>query len=147
MTQQERLSLPVYACILLQKGNEVLLMQRAQTGFLDGYWAVPGGSLDLHETVLQSAVREAREELNVILNPEHLSLVHVRHSYTPDGNSLGFFFVAAAWQGEPMNAEPNKCSGMEWFALDKLPDKIAAPARQVIERLMQSCDVQYSISG
>jgi mutator protein MutT len=145
MVENKPLSLSVFACIMLRRGNEVLLMQRADTGYLDGFWAVPGGSLDPHETVLQSAVREAREELNVILNPERLSLVHVLHTFPPAGNSLGFFFVTSDWEDEPKNMEPHKCSGMQWFAFDHLPDNVAPSARQVIERLQQSCDIDFSI--
>lgn len=136
MNQTERLSLPVYSCVLLCKGNSILLLQRAKTGYLDGYWAIPGGSLDPYETVVNSAVREMQEELNVCINPENLSLAHVLHIYPPVGNSLGFYFVATEWQGDPENVEPHKHSAMQWFELDQLPDKLAPSARQVIEHML-----------
>lgn len=147
MTQTGRLSLPIYSCVVLRKGDSILLLQRATTGYLDGYWAIPGGSLDPHETVVSSAVREMQEELNVCINSEKLSLAHVLHMYPPVGNSLGFYFVATEWQGDPENMEPHKHSNMQWFSIHDLPDMIAPSARQVIEHIMAREGVHFTVSA
>ena len=44
----------------------------------------------------------------------------------PGGNArIGWFFEAVAGPGpEPVNREPDKCSAVEWFPLDNLPDDV-----------------------
>ena len=37
---------------------------------------------------------------------------------------IGFFFEATRWSGEPVNREPEKCLGLEWFSVHELPDDI-----------------------
>ena len=141
-----RLSLPIYACVIFLKDDSILLLQRSNTGYLDGSWAIPGGSLDPDETVVTSAIREMSEELNVRIHPEDLSLAHVLHAYPPVGNSLGFYFIASAWQGEPENIEVHKHADMQWFPLRQLPENLAPSARQVIEYLNADKNVHFSIN-
>ncbi|MCX5416063.1 hypothetical protein [Streptomyces sp. NBC_00059] len=37
---------------------------------------------------------------------------------------IGFFFAATRWSGEPVNREPEKCLGLEWFSVHELPEDI-----------------------
>ncbi|WP_093168058.1 NUDIX domain-containing protein [Sinosporangium album] len=53
---------------LIQDGK-VLLLLRANTGFADGSWSVPGGCVDAGETLPEGAAREAREELGAWQGP------------------------------------------------------------------------------
>lgn len=43
----------------------MLLLKRANTGHLDGFWSVPAGRLDGGESITAGAVREAYEEVGV----------------------------------------------------------------------------------
>nr|AEK75491.1 putative hydrolase [Micromonospora maris AB-18-032] len=45
-------------------------------------------------------------------NLEFVHVVHRRHGH--DDPRLGFFFLATAWQGQPVNREPHKCAGLVW---------------------------------
>lgn len=116
--------LPVYVCILLRKDNQVLLIERCNTGWGDGLWNLPGGSLDAHESLHEAVIRESREELAVELDPEHIQLIHVIHSKRPEKDVLGFYFVTDRWQGIPVNNEPDKHSAIAWYDLDKLPENL-----------------------
>jgi 8-oxo-dGTP pyrophosphatase MutT (NUDIX family) len=51
--------------LILQRNGQVLLAERAGTGYADGWLNVPGGKLENGETVLDAAIREAREEVGV----------------------------------------------------------------------------------
>lgn len=125
--------LPAYVCIILQKNDQVLLIKRANTGWLDGSWAIPGGGLEENESLAHATAREAAEELGITIDYTHLQLVHVSHVNT-DRARLGFYFCATQWQGEPKNNEPDKCSDIGWFALDALP----APMNQRVHIILEN---------
>jgi 8-oxo-dGTP pyrophosphatase MutT (NUDIX family) len=111
--------------ILIDHGR-VLLGRRANTGFADGYWSLPGGCLDGGEPLTAGAAREAREELGIIVQPAaELRFVHLCHHLDGDGEGrIGVFFRVTGWDGQPVNAEPHKCSQIAWFPLDNLPANI-----------------------
>jgi ADP-ribose pyrophosphatase YjhB (NUDIX family) len=81
-------------------------------------WHLPSGHLEAGESVVDTAVREAREEIGVAVRPEDLTFAHVSH-LAPE--RVNVFFVAEKWAGEPYNAEPHKCSEIAWWPLRELP--------------------------
>lgn len=114
---------------MLVRDGQVLLGRRAGTGYADGLWHLPSGHLEEFESVIEAVVREAREEVGVEIDPADLAFVHVMHR-APD--RIGLFFRAERWNGEPYNAEPDKCDALEWFPLDRLPaDMVPYPAAAV----------------
>jgi ADP-ribose pyrophosphatase YjhB (NUDIX family) len=116
--------------LILTNGEKVLLLRRANTGFADGSWSVPGGCLDEGETLPAAAIREAREETGITIDPADLAFTHVCHHADPDGQArVGVFFTTVRWTGEPVNAEPGKCSEIAWHDLSDLPDDIVGYIR------------------
>lgn len=113
--------------ILRRRDGQILLAQRAGTGYADGRWNVPGGKLEAGEDVLTAAIREAREEVGVEIDPGDVRFVTVVHHRNPGGEArVGFFFTTDRWRGEPFNAEPDKCSELIWIDPDvPPPDTIA----------------------
>ncbi|MEU8248127.1 NUDIX domain-containing protein [Nonomuraea sp. NPDC048916] len=115
--------------ILFVRDDHLLLGLRANTGYADGQWHLPSGHLEAGESVVEAAVREAREEVGVDVDPADLAFVHVMHR-APE--RVGLFFRAGRWKGEPFNAEPDKCAALEWHPLDRLPaDMVPYPAAAV----------------
>ncbi|EWS81713.1 DNA mismatch repair protein MutT [Brachybacterium phenoliresistens] len=119
---------------------EVLLQQRANTGYRDGHWvAGAAGHVDLGEAARHAAVREAREELGVRIAPEDLALLTVMQrtdgTDAPIEQRVDWFWCADRWEGEPRIVEPHKCAGLDWFALDALPAPIPDYERHVIAAL------------
>lgn len=107
---------------MLEKDGKVLLMQRANTGWFDGGWVLPGGHLEAGETPVQAAAREAEEECGINVKLEDLRLVHMSYRAFNSGNTVAFIFHANTWQGEVHIAEPDKCGGLEWFDPQQLPE-------------------------
>lgn len=130
--------LPAYVGIILKKDNQVFLVKRTNTDWASGYWNFPGGLLEEHETLMNAAIREAQEEIGIILKPDDLELVHVIHVRKNAQNTkdiFGFGFMTKTWQGTPLNNEPHRHSEIGWFDLDALPEKITEHALQIIQGL------------
>jgi 8-oxo-dGTP diphosphatase len=102
------------------RDRHVLLLRRFNTGYEDGNYSVPAGHLDGNETVIQAAIREAREEVGIELSPAEASMVGTMHRKSGD-ERIDSFVVASSWSGEPANCEPDECDDLSWAALDVLP--------------------------
>ncbi|WP_069163441.1 NUDIX hydrolase [Nocardia altamirensis] len=107
--------------LLLRRGNEVLFGQRHNTGFEDGAWHLPSGHLEADESVVSALIREANEEIGVTIKPDDVQFSHIMHN-SSSGGRMAFFFTVRNWKREPDNREPDKCSALEWFSTDALPD-------------------------
>lgn len=112
----------------------VLLLKRANTGYQDGKWSLPAGHLDGNETLIAAAIREGREEIGLLLKERDLEFTHVMHRMS-HVERCDFFVIVNKWEGEVVNTEPEKCSELGWFSLDKLPEEtipyIAASLRHI----------------
>ncbi|WAL68831.1 NUDIX domain-containing protein [Amycolatopsis cynarae] len=112
--------------VILTRDEQVLLTRRRDPNpRFDGLWHLPSGKLDAGESVLDAAAREAEEEVGVLIAPAALRHVHTLHvNGSGPEPRLGLFFETRHWEGEPLNREPDKCSGLAWFPLDELPDNL-----------------------
>ena len=81
ITKRNEKTATIAVYIVLMRGSSVLLARRANTGYMDGKWALTSGHMEEHEVPRESAIREAREELGVVISPDHLEFIHV--SYRP----------------------------------------------------------------
>jgi len=54
----------VAVSVLCQRGSEYLVVQRGKPPFM-GYWSLPGGLVDLGETLQDAALRELMEETGI----------------------------------------------------------------------------------
>jgi SAM-dependent methyltransferase len=116
--------------ILRRPDDRVLLARRQGTGYADGLLNVPSGHVEDGEDVRAAMIREAYEEVGVVVDPAAIRVALVMQHRAPDGAPrIGWFFEARAWRGEPVNREPGKCSGIDWYRLDALPDDMVAYCR------------------
>lgn len=114
--------------IIRNDKDEILLQQRANSGFLDGYWDFPSGHVEYGESLLESAIRETVEEVGVAVKPEDLRLVHIEQFFV-ENDYVNYTFEAVNWSGTPKIGEPEKCSAIKWFATDSLPAKCVNAVR------------------
>ena len=128
----ERFVVPVAVHLFLVRGEEVLLLRRAHTGYEDGKYSVIAGHLDGGETVVAAAVREALEEAGVVLDPAEVRVVGVMHRRAND-ERVDVFVAAEAGSGEIANCEPHKCDALDWFPFEDLPGNTIPYVRRAIE--------------
>lgn len=128
----ERFKLLCAVHVFLLKGQQVLLLCRHKTGYEDGNYSVVAGHLDGDEEVKAAAARETMEEAGVEIVPDHLSVVGVMHRKSND-ERIDLFLAASRWSGEIANMEPDKCSELAWFDLDRLPDNVIPYVRRALD--------------
>jgi len=80
----------IAVCIISYK-NKLLLMQRPKDKMLSGLWEFPGGKINLDEPKKNAAIREVKEETNLIIkDPKYLG--EVKHQYSHFKVSISLFY-------------------------------------------------------
>ncbi len=72
---------PAASAIVLNQEGKILLQLRSDTHV----WALPGGAMEIGETIGQAAVRETKEETGLDVEPEYIVGV-----YTNPNHVVGF---------------------------------------------------------
>ena len=114
---------PVAVHLFFFQNKKALLLRRFNTGYEDGNYSVVAGHVEVGETVIQAAIREAHEEVGVRFTIEDVAVVHVMHRKAED-ERIDFFLVVKQWVGEITNKELHKCDDLSWFSIARLPDNI-----------------------
>lgn len=104
--------------------NKLLVLQRKNTGYMDGQYSLPAGHVDDHEMITKAMKRELIEELGIELDVQLAQLKHVMWRVRSDRQYVDCFFVFTKWDGEIHNREPIKCATLKWVSQTNLPDKV-----------------------
>ncbi len=134
--------------VALLKDGQVLLARRAGTGYMDGWYGLPGGHLEEDETLQEGAAREVLEEVGIKLNPKKLELFHIyQNMNTPGRQYAGFIFRTDMWIGE-YNSKEDKVEDVELFDLDRLPDRTIPYHKQALSDIKrQPINITYTPIG
>jgi 8-oxo-dGTP diphosphatase len=97
----------------------IVLIERKNPPF---GWAIPGGFVDVGETLEQAAVREAKEETCLDVSLTYLLGNYSDPTRDDRHHTVSAVYVAHA-TGEPKAADD--AAHLELFALDRLPDNLA----------------------
>lgn len=127
------------AYVIFRKDDQILLVRRSKTGYFDGSYSLPAGHFDGGEPAMGVAIREAKEEVGVDINPRDLRLVHTLHRASDipiKHERIDLFFETRKWAGELTNKEPHKCDELRWVKIDKLPSKIVPEVKQVLQKIV-----------
>lgn len=102
-----------------QPGRPFVLIERANPPY---GWAVPGGFVDVGETLEQAAIREAREETTLDVNLIVLLGLYSNPKRDPRNHTVTAVYIAEA-TGMPQAADDAKHCGI--FTFDNLPGELA----------------------
>ena len=137
----------VDAHVILPRAGLLLLLRRAGDVSASGQLCLPSGHLESGEDVRQAGAREVLEETGITLDPAELAYVlsiHRRNPGTRD-TRIGFVFTPASWDGEPVNAEPHKHSGLLWADPAALPADTAGYTAAIITAAQRG--LPFTVSG
>jgi len=120
--------------VILEHDGKICLTRRLNTGYMDGFYALPAGHKEAGEYPKAGTIREAKEELGIDIDPNDLKLVHIMHRLITDHERSDFFFTVSKWSGEVVNAEPDKSDDIAWFPISDLPAKTVPYVREALEQ-------------
>ena len=114
---------PVVVHALLFRDTELFVLQRANTGFMDGYYCLPGGHQRAGVSVETALRRECAEETGAVAVDVQAVCVMPYRSGSHQG--LNFVFEVKSWRGQPQLAEPELFSDARWVSSTGLPEPCA----------------------
>ena len=117
-------------------GDRVLLVKRAHSP-IQGQWSIPGGVLEVGEMVRDAAIREAREETGLIVDPGELLGVYDRILRDPEKRVQYHYvlidFLCRATGGHLQAA--TDAAEVRWFKREELPAlNLAEDTQDVIRK-------------
>ena len=105
-----------FALVIVRKGDRFLLAQERKYG---QSWTIPGGRVELGESLAEAAIREVREETGVPIKLD--GIVRFEHSPSSTGARVRVIFA-----GSPIDDTPPKTLadaeslGAAWLTLDEI---------------------------
>ena len=105
---------------------EYLFMKRANTWFRDGAFQIPAGHLEWEESMIDCAIRESKEELDIEILKNNCEVIHISHRVSPQEKwsySRIYFDIYVkinkySWKLK-IN-EPEKCSELKFVDIDNI---------------------------
>ncbi len=125
---------------ITRQDGRILLIQRKHEPF---GWALPGGFVNVGETVEAAAVRELFEETGCSVLPEDLTFfgIYSDPARDPRGHTVSIVYMADISNGHADNLQAgDDAANLGWFGnIVPIPEQIAFDHKQIIK------DVGYSL--
>ncbi len=122
---------------LLFREDTVLLHQRKNTGYMDGWYSVPGGHIEDNEPASHALCREVFEETGIFLSPDQVKPVHIMHRKSNDIRFTTFWSAIGEVTQTPQNMEPQKSDDVRFFPLHSLPSNLVPYVRFTIDQVLE----------
>lgn len=120
---EKRNKFPISVQLLLEKGNEILLMKRKNTGYEDGKYSLPGGHLQANEEIRKALIREAKEEIGIDIKLKDIEFYKVlNRKVNKEQEYIDFVFKTNRWTGKITNKEIDKCEEIKWVDVNQIPE-------------------------
>ena len=123
--------------VIPSEGGRVVPIRRGGDPY-EGRWALPGGFVEVGETVEQAAVREAAEETGLAVELARLVGVYSEPERDPRGHNVSLAFLARVLSGELSAAT----DAAEASLLDPASVELAFDHRRIIADAMEEPDAR-----
>lgn len=123
--------------LLINRQNELLMIERTDNLF----WGVPGGSIELGETLEECVRRETLEEVGIHVDQMELFGIYSGeelHYIYPNGDEV--FMISAVYlsriDNEPIILDLNEHSAYQFFKLNEIPEDVSPPIKPFLRDLI-----------
>lgn len=132
--------LTVDAVVFRRNGShlEVLLIQRKHDPY-EGMWALPGGYVDMDETVEQAIMRELEEETGLKIH--ELKQLHTFSAIgrDPRGRTVSVIFYGITGMENSAVKGGDDAADAQWFDVGNIP-QLAFDHRKAVEMALSEID-------
>lgn len=105
------------------KGKKHILLGKRLNVHGHGYYYIPGGHIRVGEKIKDALIREVKEECGLDIIPENM--VWVEEALTNLHHITLYYAVKLKNDKQnPINLEPDKCEGWNWYAFDHSPTSL-----------------------
>jgi len=128
-------TMPVGVSVLLvNRDGRVALGERAADTSAGGFLSTPGGRIEEHEHLAETAARELEEETGVKLLPTQFRVLGFREHFRFGGHYM-MIYVAARYDGVLERKEPDKCLGWTWWKIAEIPKDRCTEPEEILDQL------------
>lgn len=125
---------PLGVCIIVLNNKNQVLLGKRKNAYKAGTYGVPGGRIELTESLVDCGKRELLEETGLqAVTMRYLGSVR---EFQKNYNFIHFVFVCKRFTGIVTTMEPEKCEKWEWYDLDKLPKQLLRGHLAAIELMI-----------
>ena len=106
-----------------ENGDKEICLAMKKRGFGMGRWNGVGGKVEGEETIEDAIVREANEEIGIVIAPNDMKKMAELAFIFPnktEWNQLVHVYTSTEWENEPAESEEMK---PQWFAFADIPFK------------------------
>lgn len=117
--------------VIITKNDQVLLMKR-RNAHGDGIWSTVGGYLEYGELPEQCVIREAREEIGVIITDVTFLAISNDIFDVPEMHDVTIWMAGSYVSGTPTMQAGHETSAVGWFSWDALPEPLFLPFEHLL---------------
>ncbi|XP_076914936.1 nudix hydrolase 1-like [Bidens hawaiensis] len=119
--------------VFILKDNKILFGRRRSVDVGADTYLLPGGHLELGESLEECAAREVKEETG--LDIKNIETLTTKNLYI-DATHINATYMRAQLVDPtqtPQNIEPDKCEGWEWYDINNLPEPMFGPLSEMLQ--------------
>lgn len=124
------------ACVIIAHEDKILLQRRTD----NDKWGLPGGSMEIGETMEETATREVFEQTGLFVLPGNLNLFRIfsgerQHYVYPNGDevyNVVAAFTTTIYKGDT-RSDKDENSEIQFFEYKDMPLELNPPEIEIIE--------------
>lgn len=101
--------------LVINKDNKILVTRRSSANdYMPFYWDIPGGTVEIGETVEEALVRELKEETKIDIVPKKPVYVYSNLSQVPNRQTAQIVYTCEYRDGE-ITLNPEEHDKYDWL--------------------------------